>query len=71
MVFVVIVDHGKASIAIAFVQADGRRVIGTYLKAQPGAIALQRAGLCAFQQALAQAMPAPRRAYRNRIQACQ
>lgn len=71
VILVVVVQHGEASVATAFVQGDGRRVVAAHLKPQVGAVMLPRAGFDPLQQALAQARPAGLDRDGDRVQAGQ
>lgn len=69
MVFVIVVDHGKAPVAIAFIQRQGAWVVGAHFKAQVRTSVRCRAGLGTLEQLLAQPNAAYARGDSDGIQA--
>ncbi|KRA22600.1 hypothetical protein ASD70_19950 [Pseudomonas sp. Root569] len=71
MVFVVVIDPGKALIAVALVQGECAGVVGAHLQSQGRAIVGQGAGFDVPQQLMAQAHASSVLGNSDGIQACQ
>ena len=71
VVGVVVVDQGKAPIAIALIQGEGAGVIGAHFQTQVDAIVGQGAGFDVLEQLLSEADTTGVLGYSEGIHACQ